>query len=271
MKTIIRVLILALALVISEVNAQGIQGIVTYKVKRNADIKFDTTKTNTYAYNQMKNMIKHQLEKTYMLSFNEEESLYKQKKSSALKKTDTLFKFNSFGNAFNTGILYKNIKENRWVDQKNIKGNTFLVKDEIDKIDWTLTSESKHIGRYKCFKATYVRKVEVITTRLNSNSNIENLAGEKNQSKIKERIVTAWYTPRIPVSNGPDKYQGLPGLILEIHDGDLSIVLNKIKLNPKQKVEIEAPTKGEEISQEKYDQIIKENSKKIIERFAPRN
>jgi GLPGLI family protein len=29
-------------------------------------------------------------------------------------------------------------------------------------------------------------------------------------------VTTAWYTPQIPVSNGPRNYHGLPGLIMEV-------------------------------------------------------
>jgi GLPGLI family protein len=34
----------------------------------------------------------------------------------------------------------------------------------------------------------------------------------------KDVTITAWYTPEIPVNQGPENW-GLPGLILEINDG----------------------------------------------------
>jgi GLPGLI family protein len=46
----------------------------------------------------------------------------------------------------------------------------------------------------------------------------------------KETIVTAWYTPEIPVNQGPDKYWGLPGLILEVNDGK-TVLCSKVVLN----------------------------------------
>ena len=53
--------------------------------------------------------------------------------------------------------------------------------------------------------------------------------GESKESKKKENVVTtAWYTPQIPVSNGPDDYQGLPGLILEINDGKKQLFVQKL-------------------------------------------
>jgi GLPGLI family protein len=51
----------------------------------------------------------------------------------------------------------------------------------------------------------------------------------------KDVTITAWYTPEIPVNQGPENYWGLPGLILEINDGKTVILCSKIVLNPKEK------------------------------------
>ena len=59
------------------------------------------------------------------------------------------------------------------------------------KFNWNLLEGSKKILNYECKKAT----VE--------------FAG---------RIYTAWYTNDIPISDGPYKFEGLPGLIMEISD-----------------------------------------------------
>jgi GLPGLI family protein len=48
----------------------------------------------------------------------------------------------------------------------------------------------------------------------------------------KDVTITAWYTPEIPVNQGPENYWGLPGLILEINDGKTVILCSKIVLNP---------------------------------------
>jgi GLPGLI family protein len=72
----------------------------------------------------------------------------------------------------------------------------------------------------------------------------------------KEVIVTAWYTPEIPVNQGPEGYWGLPGLILEINDGKTVILCSKVVLNPKVKAEIKAPTKGKLIPQKEFDEIV---------------
>ena len=72
----------------------------------------------------------------------------------------------------------------------------------------------------------------------------------------KEVVVTAWYTPEVPVNQGPENYWGLPGLILEINDGKTVILCSKIVLNPKEKAEIKASTKGKVVTQAEYDEIM---------------
>lgn len=72
----------------------------------------------------------------------------------------------------------------------------------------------------------------------------------------KEITITAWYTPEIPINQGPENYWGLPGLILEVNDGKTVVLCSKIVLNSKEKVEIKAPTNGKVISQKEYDDTV---------------
>jgi len=74
-------------------------------------------------------------------------------------------------------------------------------------------------------------------------------------------VYTAWYTPEIPIPNGPEKFSGLPGLILELHTPSTVYLCSEIVLNPKKSIEIKTP-KGKVISQEDYDKITEENIKK---------
>jgi GLPGLI family protein len=58
----------------------------------------------------------------------------------------------------------------------------------------------------------------------------------------KDVTITAWYTPEIPVNQGPENYWGLPGLILEINDSKTVILCSKIVLNQRKNV-IKAPVR----------------------------
>jgi len=81
----------------------------------------------------------------------------------------------------------------------------------------------------------------------------------------KEITITAWYTPEIPVNQGPEGYWGLPGLILEVNDGKTVILCSKVVLNSKDKVEIKAPNNGKEISQKEYDETVTKKMQEMQE------
>ncbi|MAO08542.1 MAG: hypothetical protein CL596_07520 [Alteromonas sp.] len=86
----------------------------------------------------------------------------------------------------------------------------------------------------------------------------------------KELLITAWFTPQIPVKNGPGEYGGLPGLILELNADRTTILCSKIVLNTKNGETINPPTKGKEVSREEYQTIVMEKTKEMRENFRNR-
>ena len=102
-------------------------------------------------------------------------------------------------------------------------GKEFLVKDSLPTFDWKMSSETKNIGKYTCYKATFTREV--------TNMKMSIVNGESKEVEQKETVTTtAWYTPQVPISNGPIRYHGLPGLILEINDGKTTMVCTEIEI-----------------------------------------
>ncbi|MDP5106622.1 MAG: GLPGLI family protein, partial [Polaribacter sp.] len=128
---------------------------------------------------------------------------------------------------------------------------------------WQLSSETKNIGLYTCFKASFSKDVENTTATF--------VNGELKEVKKMETIVTtAWYTMQVPISNGPSTFYGLPGLILEINDGTKMIVCTEIVMNPSEKITIEEPEKGKIVNQADFDKISEEKSKEMMESFSGR-
>ncbi len=267
MTTIIRVIVLALTAVFTTVSAQDFQGVATYKTQRQVDIKLDSTQMDSEMQKQMMEMMKKQFQKTFHLTFNKEESTYKQDEE--LDKPNLAMGGNvqivSIGGGGGSDVLYKNTKEQRYAESVDTYGKIFLVKDSIESLDWKLGSETKYIGEYQCYKATHTKMVEKPRISFGSDEETE----EDKEPEMEERTVTAWYTPQIPVNNGPDNYQGLPGLILEVHDGRLTIICSKIVLNPKDKVEIKEPEKGKVVDQKTYEEIMEKKAKEMMERYRP--
>ena len=259
MKKIILLLCLVFAVAIT--NAQDFQGIAIYKTHTKLDIKLDSSQMGVQMHEQMMAMLKKQFEKTYKLTFNKEESIYKKEEQLEAPKPQGMVMV--MVETGGSDVLYKNTKENRYSNQNESFSKVFLIQDELKKIDWVLGSETKNIGDYTCYKATYKREVEVMESGISVNNDKE----FDNKVEMKEIEVVAWYTPEIPVNNGPGNYYGLPGLILEVNDDSQTIMCSKIVLNPQSKVKIAEPTKGKKITQEKYDVIMDKKMKEMQNRY----
>ncbi|WP_299117664.1 GLPGLI family protein [uncultured Winogradskyella sp.] len=268
MKTIIRA-VLVMALVFTSANAQDFQGMAVYKTSRKMDIKLDSTQVNDEMQKQMQAMLRKQFQKTFTLSFDKEASVYKEDEALAPPQVGGgNIQVMVIGDGGGGDILYKNTKDNRFTDQKDVYGKIFLVKDKLKPIEWKLESETKFIGEYQCYKATFTREIEVVKSSSVSSSMGDDERDIKTEKET--QTVTAWYTPNIPVNNGPGNYYGLPGLILEVSTENMQIICSKIVLNPEKKVSIDEPTKGKKINQENYDEIMRKKQKEMMERYTPR-
>ena len=82
-------------------------------------------------------------------------------------------------------ILIERIEENIFLKKK------YAVSESLPKMTWKLTNETKKIKNYTCKKATTI---------------------------FRGRSYEVWYTEKIPISIGPWKFNGLPGLILSVQD-----------------------------------------------------
>lgn len=237
--------------------AQNFEGIATYKTDRKVDLNMEGDGMNDAMKEQIAAQLRKQFQKEYTLTFNKDESIYEEVES---LDTPTPKSSNGVNIVISGGndILYQNLKENSYVNQTEIMGKEFLVKDTLSKPNWTLEKETRNIGNYTCFKATSTREVTEKQMRSESDSLVE---------VTKLVTTTAWYTLDIPLQHGPSNYWGLPGLILQVEDGDLTILCSKIVLNPKEEMIIEAPKKGKKVNQAKFDEIQEKKNAEMMERF----
>lgn len=270
MNTVIRVVIMTLILVFANisVNAQEFQGEATYKSKRKIDIKLDSTQVASGMADQMMEMLKKQFEKTYILDFNKTESIYKEDEALAPPSPQGMNVVMVI--AGGSDVLYKDFKGKRYTNQNESFSKLFLIKDELQVIEWTLESETRNIGNYTCFKATTTREIEDVESGISVNGD-KDLNTTDTEPKMKEITITAWYTPQIPVSAGPGNYHGLPGLILEVNDGTETVICSKIVLNPENASKIVEPDTGKELKQAAYDKIMEKKMKEMEERYRPHN
>lgn len=235
--------------------AQDFQGVATYKSHRKMDLKLDDSKMTSEMQKQIQAQLTKQFQKEYTLTFTTQESIYKENESLAAPTPSS----SGFVISVSDGndVMYKNIKENRFANATEIYGKQFLIKDSLKVRKWELLDETKNIGDYTCRKAVF--KDTYKTQTISDEGGIETIE--------KERETVAWYTLQIPVNNGPSEFYGLPGLILEINDGELTLMCSRLVLNPKDKVEIKEPKKGKVVTQGKFDEIMKEKSEETMKQF----
>lgn len=151
---------------------------------------------------QVKNSITQ--EDTFALLINEKQSYYKNMK----KYIEDSLKFEKKINDktdFREGIKYStDFSENIGTTSAKLYvslpvSNKNFKYEETNNISWKLSNEFKTIGKYKCQKAV---------------------------TKKYGRTWIAWFTKDIPFPYGPYKFNGLPGLILEVSDENADYVFS---------------------------------------------
>jgi len=260
------VLVLSFSLLCFLAKAQDFQGKADYFSKRIVKKKTEKVETKTKEpldpefQKAVEEAMKKASEKQYVLTFNKIECIYEeQQKLDKPEATDGMSFSISFSSA---GKKYLNVKEKSSVVEDEIFGKEFLVVEPLVKPEWKLIDETKKIGDYNCFKAELVIPV----SEKQKNDYDEFLKKEEKKpslfkmDKPEDKVVTAWYSPEIPVSFGPDNYWGLPGLILEVNDGDNMLLCSKVVLGTKEKTKIKAPNTGEKVTQKKFDEILKKKT-----------
>lgn len=264
--------------------AQDFQGMAVYESKTStADFQARMGENRDITPEMQKRIqenMKAMFEKTFVLHFDKSASIYKEE-----EKLETPGKTGGFNMRMASsfmgggGTYYKSAKTKTYTVDKDFLGKEFLVTDSLPKLDWKMESETKKIGEYTCYKATAVVPASKSDFR---NFRPKKRDEEKKDDKAKAETekktnfmdevempkditVTAWYTPEIPVNQGPESYWGLPGLILEINDGKTVILCSKVVLNPKDKVAIKAPTKGQKTTQKEYDETVMKKMEEMRE------
>jgi GLPGLI family protein len=243
-----------------QVFSQQLTGRAIYKASNQLVFNLDSTEMSPAEMAEMEEMMKKPWQADFILSFTQSESNWKQVESLGSETATT----GSDGMTINLGgkgdeILYKNLINQRFVQEQEFMGKMFLIEDSLDPIEWELTNETKKIGNYFAQKASYSLVVDAQQFS----------TGMAEMENVKDTInVTAWFTPDIPVSNGPENYFGLPGLILEVHHGGRSFYCEKIELNPiADPVTIQIPKQGKAVNSEEFRTMQEESVKQMIDRY----
>ncbi|OOV25508.1 GLPGLI family protein [Flavobacterium sp. LM5] len=284
-----KIILLLTALVLTSIGlrAQEFQGMAVYESKTStADFKTRMEGNKNMTPEMMKNIeerMKKMFEKTFILNFDKSASIYKEEEKLEAPGQGggggmrMMASFTGGG-----GTYYKNVKDKTYTVDKEFMGKEFLVKDTLTQMKWKMEGETRVIGGYNCYKATAVvpinksdfrnfRPKEDKKAKETADKDKKEAATEKKSSIMdmiempKEQTITAWYTPEIPVNQGPEGYWGLPGLILEVNDGRTVILCSKVVLNPKEKAAIKPATNGKVVTQKVFDETMMQKMEEMRE------
>lgn len=255
---------------------QEFKAIANFVVQTKFDVKKDTTNAAEKAKSQDPEMaaLRAKLnealakgnKKEYEMEFTASESTYDEVKELAKPKANTGMSVSFSINNGSTSKVFKDLKEQKYYKEDQIMGKDFLIIDDIKTYNWQLTNETKMIGKYTCFKATYTPEL----TEEEKKEAKEKAEAAENGSLFgmipeKDRTITAWWTPEISVSNGPGEYQGLPGFILEVKERNTILLCTKIEINPEEDLDLKKPRSGKEINQEDFDALRKKKHEERME------
>lgn len=104
------------------------------------------------------------------------------------------------GNMFNISAsfsadanpIYIDTQSEIFIEQAEIANQAYLIKDDLPNINWKISKETKEIAGFPVQKAVAF---------LNDEFNTK---------------ILAWYSPKLTYKTGPEKFWGLPGLILSL-------------------------------------------------------
>lgn len=104
------------------------------------------------------------------------------------------------GNMFNISAsfsadanpIYIDTQSEIFIEQAEIANQAYLIKDDLPNINWKISKETKEIAGFPVLRAVAF---------LNDEFNTK---------------ILAWYSPKLTYKTGPEKFWGLPGLILSL-------------------------------------------------------
>jgi GLPGLI family protein len=169
----------------------------------------------------------------FELKFNNNQSVFEMVDNKLAGNLNS--KYNA-GLCMSSGIYYKeNINSLLLRATDNEEFGKLIVQID-NNVKWLLVNESKIIDGYTCYKA--------ISEIYFYDQNLE----------FPVKLI-AWYCPKIPLSFGPKCFSGLPGLILELVNGNITFTATKIVLNPLDEVVVSKPTDGKLITNLEFKKL----------------
>lgn len=130
--------------------------------------------------------------------------------------------------------LYRDYAKMQIHDIIKFTDKVYIIEDTLIPQSWKILNDIKEVCGHICMNASYT-------------------------DTVKDQKIVAWFALDIPLAAGPDRYSGLPGLILEIDINNGARVYTADKIDtvlPEKVMEFPAKQKGKHIKESDYQEKI---------------
>ncbi|HOY31812.1 MAG TPA: GLPGLI family protein [Bacteroidales bacterium] len=153
----------------------------------------------------------------------------------------------SYAGRKETFVMTCNFENNTCFHALEVLGKTYLITDSLKTPDWKILNDLKEVAGHVCMNATL-------------------------KDTLRNQKVVAWFALDIPVQAGPDRFFGLPGIILEINinKGAMVIAAENIEMRPlTHEFDLPKKLKGKKINTTDYEAVLKKfyDDKRQAEEF----
>lgn len=216
--------------------AQNTEGVVSYKRKTYW----------TKIIRRMTYLSQEQKDRAAQTWKNYEEENNAEKMKLAFSSAESLYTYASESGETDDGSyswrnsdlkLYRNFEKDKKIDVMEMLGKTYVVEDSLHAPVWKIGNQIKDVAGYVCMRADA-------------------------EDPIKKQKITAWFAQDLPVPAGPERYHGLPGVILELNlnDGDVIIEATGVQLRKLTPEDLKLPKlKGKKLTDAQYDELIRKH------------
>lgn len=131
--------------------------------------------------------------------------------------------------------VLRDLENERRTDFIDYGGEDHIVEGEWVLPKWKILDQIKDVNGYICLSA-------------------------ETRDTVKNQVIVAWFTDKLPYRFGPEGYGGLPGTILEIeiNGGDAVITATSIDLEYRSgSIELPAKMKGKKMDLKDYNTMIR--------------
>lgn len=144
-------------------------------------------------------------------------------------------------------FIYRDLEKRNIRDIIKLLGKVYIIEDTLVAQPWKILNDIKEVSGHICMNATWT-------------------------DTVRDQKIIAWFALDIPISSGPERYCGLPGMILEIdvNDGAKVISANRIEyISTGTALDFPKKVKGKHIKDAVYENIIAKyiSDKKALEEF----